>query len=51
MKTIVNGKSIDTKVLVINNAKHEIMITESDDGSLIVTKNEDGNEVVIAYLS
>lgn len=41
MKVIIKGQSVDTKVLVINNDKNEIMITESEDGSFIVTKRED----------
>lgn len=30
MKVIIKGQSVDTKVLVINNDKNEIMITESE---------------------
>ena len=50
MKVIIKGQSVDTKVLVINNDKNEIMITESEDGSFIVTKREDNEEVIAAYV-
>lgn len=50
MKAIIKGQAIEAKVLVINNDKNEIMITESEDGSFIITKREDNEEVVAAYV-